>query len=162
MSVPPDQVEKMDQAAFFVMFAEQMKENPPDANGYPILDRMKRIGIEPGKSFSLASAPPEIQEALKAAPDSALPAIKVAWRNSGAAVNGWKINLTAIGTYGAGVGAQPEIGGQRWPSRRFQASLRETGMPRAVMRLSTLQPTLASTFCAGRVRARSVRPMMVL
>ncbi len=27
-----------------------------------------------------------------------------------------------------GVGAQPEIGGQRWPSRRFQASLRETGM----------------------------------
>jgi len=61
-----------------------------------------------------------------------------------------------------GVGAQPEIGGQRWPSRRFQASLRETGMPRAVMRLSTLQPTLASTFCAGRVRARSVRPMMVL
>ncbi len=63
---------------------------------------------------------------------------------------------------GPGVGAQPEIGGQRWPSRRFQASLRETGMPRAVMRLSTLQPTLASTFCAGRVRARSVRPMMVL
>ena len=61
-----------------------------------------------------------------------------------------------------GVGAQPEIGGQRWPYRRFQASLRETGMPRAVMRLSTLQPTLASTFCAGRVRARSVRPMMVL
>ena len=48
-----------------------------------------------------------------------------------------------------GVGAQPEIGGQRWPSRRFQASLRETGMPRAVMRLSILQPTLASTFCAG-------------
>ena len=61
-----------------------------------------------------------------------------------------------------GVRAQPETGGQRWPSRRFQASLRETGMPRAVMRLSTLQPTLASTFCAGRVRARSVRPMMVL
>jgi len=64
--------------------------------------------------------------------------------------------------YPHGVGAQPEIGGQRWPYRRFQASLRETGMPRAVMRLSTLQPTLASTFCAGRVRARSVRPMMVL
>src|SRR5208337_2773894 len=55
-----------------------------------------------------------------------------------------------------GVGAQPEIGGQRWRSGRFQASLRETGMPRAVMRLSTLQPTLASTFYAGRVRARSV------
>ena len=42
-----------------------------------------------------------------------------------------------------GVGAQPETGGQRWPSRRFQASLRETGMPRAVMRLSTLQGVVA-------------------
>ncbi len=62
-----------------------------------------------------------------------------------------------VGSARDGVGAQPEIGGQRWPSRRFQASLRETGM-----RLSTLQPTLASTFCAGRVRARRVLPMMVL
>ncbi len=54
------------------------------------------------------------------------------------------------GVAAMGVGAQPEIGGQRWPSRRFHASLRETGMPRAVMRLSTLQPTLASTFPDGR------------
>ncbi len=61
---------------------------------------MKRIGIEPGKGFSLASAPPEIQEALKAAPEAALAAIKAAWRNSGVTANGWKINLTAIGTYG--------------------------------------------------------------
>ena len=53
--------------------------------------------------------------------------------------------------------------GAGWrPYRRFQASLRDTGMPRAVTRLSTLQPTLASTFCPDRVRARSVRPMMVL
>ena len=46
--------------------------------------------------------------------------------------------------------------------RRLQASFRETGMPRPVMRLMTLPATLASTFCAGRVRARSVRPMMTL
>jgi hypothetical protein len=52
--------------------------------------------------------------------------------------------------------------GERWPSCGLQASFRETGMPRAVMRLSTLQAILASTFCAGSVRARSVRPMMVL
>ena len=46
--------------------------------------------------------------------------------------------------------------------RRLQATFRETGMPRPVMRLMTLHATLASTFCAGRVRARSVRPMMTL
>ena len=72
------------------------------------------------RTLSLASAPPEIQEALKAAPDSALPAIKVTWRNSGVAVNGWKINLTAIGTYGADKESNwlpaPK---SDWPSRKF-------------------------------------------
>ena len=51
MSAPPDQVEKMDAAAFFGMFAQLLKDNPPHANDYPMVDRMKRIGIEPGKSL---------------------------------------------------------------------------------------------------------------
>jgi putative transposase len=38
-------------------------------------------------------------------------------------------------------------------SRRGQAIRRETGMPRPVMMFSTLQATLASVFCVGRVRA---------
>lgn len=100
MSAPPDQVDKMDAATFFGMFADLMKDNPPHANDYPILDRMKRIGIEPGKSFTLADAPPEVQEALKAAPAVALPLIKQVWANSGTFANGWRTNLTAIGTYG--------------------------------------------------------------
>ena len=101
MSPPSDQVEKMDAAMFFAMFAELMKENPPHNNDYPILDRMRRIGIEPGKSFSLASQPREIQDALNAAPAEALPLIKRVWLRSGALANGWRTNLTAIGTYGA-------------------------------------------------------------
>lgn len=100
MSAPPDQIDKMDAATFFGLFAESMKQNPPHANDYPILDRMKRIGIEPGKSFSLASAPKEIQDALNAAPADALPAIKNAWSKAGILANGWRTNVTAIGTYG--------------------------------------------------------------
>jgi hypothetical protein len=38
-------------------------------------------------------------------------------------------------------------------SRGGQAIRRETGMPRAVMMLMTLQATLVSVFCVGRVRA---------
>ena len=64
MSSPSDQVHKMDAATFFATFAELLKTNPPHANDYPILARLKRIGIEPGKSFSLASASPEVQRAL--------------------------------------------------------------------------------------------------
>jgi hypothetical protein len=43
-----------------------------------------------------------------------------------------------------------------------QATLRETGMPRLVMRLITLQAKRASTFCAGGVRARRLRPIKTL
>ena len=100
MSAPPDQVDKMDGATFFAMFAELMKDNPPHANDYPILERMRRIGIEPGKSFSVASAPKDVQDALNAAPVEALKQIKATWSNSGALANGWRTNLTAIGTYG--------------------------------------------------------------
>jgi hypothetical protein len=100
MSAPPDQVDKMDAATFFEMFAELMKDNPPHANDYPILDRMKRIGIVPGKSFKLADAPKEVQDALSAVPPVALEQIKETWSKAGLLANGWRTNLTAIGTYG--------------------------------------------------------------
>ncbi|MCX5581666.1 DUF1214 domain-containing protein [Kaistia terrae] len=77
-----------------------MKTNLPHANDYPILDQLKRIGIEPGKSFDFALAPKEVQEALAAASGVAVPQIKEAWATSGVLTNGWRTNVTAIGTYG--------------------------------------------------------------
>ncbi len=100
MSSPSDQVHKMDAATFFATFAELLKTNPPHANDYPILARLKRIGIEPGKSFSLASASPEVQRALNAAVPEAQQDIEAAVQRSGVLANGWRTNLTAIGTYG--------------------------------------------------------------
>jgi hypothetical protein len=44
-------------------------------------------------------------------------------------------------------------------SRRGQAIRRETGMPRPVMMFSTLQATLASVFCVGRVRGTRSPPL---
>jgi hypothetical protein len=43
-----------------------------------------------------------------------------------------------------------------------QATFRETGMPRRVMRLITVQAMPASTFWADRVRARRLRPIKTL
>ncbi len=100
MSAPPDQIDKMAAATFFGIFAESMKQNPPHANDYPILDRMQRIGIVPGKSFSFADAPKEVQDALNAAPAVALKQIKESWSKAGTLANGWRTNMTAIGTYG--------------------------------------------------------------
>jgi hypothetical protein len=100
MSAPPDQVEQMDAETFFTLFTELMQDNPPHANDYPILDRMQRMGIEPGKPFTFADVSPEVQDALRAAPATAIKLIKQVWANSGAFANGWRTNMTAIGTYG--------------------------------------------------------------
>jgi hypothetical protein len=100
MSPPPEQVERMDAAGFFALFAELMKENPPHPADYPMLARLKRLGIEPGRPFSLAAAPPEARHALQAAPAEALKQIKAAMATAGTQANGWRTSLAGVGTYG--------------------------------------------------------------
>ena len=157
MSAPSDQVHKMDAATFFSTFAELMKTNPPHANDYPILARMKRIGIEPGKSFALASASPEVQRALRAAAPDAPRQIEAALHRSGVLANGWRTNLTAIGTYGtdylhragiafAGLGANP-IEDAVYPTR-----VRRRG------RRAASAPTAATCCTSTRTRSRPCAP----
>jgi hypothetical protein len=99
---PVEQVAKMDAAVFFARFAELTQENPPHANDYPVLARMKRIGLEVGKPFDLAKAPRKTRQAMK----NAMP---IAWKkieegliggSSGQVVNGWLMMMPPIGTYG--------------------------------------------------------------
>lgn len=100
-TAPPVQIAKMPADQFFELFAELMKENPPHANDYPLLDRLARIGIHPGESFDFESAPEVVQSALEKAPASALPTIKQGLQGATHQVNGWQTRLTAMGTYGA-------------------------------------------------------------
>jgi hypothetical protein len=101
MKTPPvDQVEQLSPAAYFSLFTELAKLNPPHANDYPILDQMQRMGIEPGKSFVFDKASPEIQRALTEAKTAALQIIKTRFLKIGVISSGWRTNLTAIGTYG--------------------------------------------------------------
>ena len=96
-----DQVEKLDAATYFSLFTELTKLNPPHANDYPILEQMRRIGIEPGKPFAFDKASPEVQSALTQAGSIALKKIKARFLRAGVANAGWRTNLTGIGTYGA-------------------------------------------------------------
>ena len=102
MKTPPvDQVEKLSPAAYFSLFTELTKLNPPHANDYPILEQMRRIGIEPGKPLPFDKASPEVQGALTEAGPIALKRIRARFLKMGVASAGWRTNLTAIGTYGA-------------------------------------------------------------
>ena len=102
MKTPPtDQVENMSPAAYFSLFTELTKLNPPHANDYPILNQMRRMGIEPGKPFAFQNASPEIQRALTEAGPAALKKIKAQFLRAGTANAGWRTNFSAVGTYGA-------------------------------------------------------------
>ena len=102
MKTPPtDQVEKLSPAAYFSLFTELTKFNPPHANDYPILHQMRRMGIVPGQPFAFDKASPEIQRALTEAGPVALKKIKAQFLKAGIASAGWRTNLSAVGTYGA-------------------------------------------------------------
>ncbi|MEV5539907.1 DUF1254 domain-containing protein [Saccharopolyspora shandongensis] len=108
-TAPVEQIEKMSPQDFFGLFAELMKANPPHGNDSPMTQRMQRIGIEAGRSFSLAAASPEVKQALEAAPAAALGAIKSSVLKSGVLQNGWRTWMTGVGTYGTDYRARARI-----------------------------------------------------
>ena len=97
---PVEQVAMLDAAAFFGRFAELLKVNPPHANDQPVLARIRRLGLEPGKAFRLADQPPAARAALERAPAAALKKIALEFRNAGVLVNHWRTVTAPIGTYG--------------------------------------------------------------
>ncbi len=99
-TAPVDQVDKMTADRFFALFAEVTRANPPHANDDPILQRMARIGLVPGRPFDIARISPGARVALEAARKSAAPKILAALQRLGNPVNGWRSIPNPIGTYG--------------------------------------------------------------
>ncbi len=97
---PVEVVAEMDAAEFFARFAQLTVDNPPHANDYPVLARMKRLGLEPGKPFDLAQTSPEAQAAWSSAPRKAQAKIIGYLANANKNVNGWAMILNPVGTYG--------------------------------------------------------------
>jgi len=93
-SKPPiEQVANMAAAKYFALFTTMTGDNPPHSNDYPILARVKHIGIEPGKPFDFTKATPQIQEALKKAVPIVQEKIKAGLAAAGTTVNNWSMLL---------------------------------------------------------------------
>jgi hypothetical protein len=60
-TTPPMQVAKMDAAAFFARLNDAMLKSPPHKEDAPVMERLKKIGIEPGKKFD---PPAELRAAI--------------------------------------------------------------------------------------------------
>ncbi len=72
---------------------------PPAADDAPMVARMARIGIVPGKPFELGKLDPAVQAALKDIPQTALKKIESNRAALGSIVNGWVVTK-GLGTYG--------------------------------------------------------------
>lgn len=97
---PLAQVNKLDGIAMLSKLAELLAKHPPHANDYPILFRLKALGIEPGKPFDAAKLDPAAVAIVNQAARETLDAMKVSMTRMGDKANGWNIGRDNLGTYG--------------------------------------------------------------
>jgi len=97
---PKTIVDTMPAARYFAYAAELLKLHPPHDTDQPILARMKRIGIEPGKSFDLGKLDPVAQKALTEAPQAAQQLMQWKVATLARVANGWSMNTDTMGVYG--------------------------------------------------------------
>jgi hypothetical protein len=101
MKTPPKvQVDTMAGGKYFAYAAELLKLHPPHVTDEPIIARMKKIGIEVGKSFDISKLDPAVQKAVEGAPQDGQKLM--AWKLPTLArvANGWSMNTDTVGVYG--------------------------------------------------------------
>jgi hypothetical protein len=101
MKTPPKvQVDTMPAAQYFTYAAELLKLHPPHITDQPIIAQMKRLGIEPGKSFDFDHLDPIVKQALMSAPKDAQQLMKWKVPTVARVANGWSMNTDTMGVYG--------------------------------------------------------------
>src|SRR5208337_4418248 len=100
MTTPPlEQVNKMTGSEFFRYAAELLQLHPPHPTDWSTLARIKRIGLERGKSFVFENLEPATRQALDRVPSDALGLMRERAPTLAKVVNGWMMD-TNWGVYG--------------------------------------------------------------
>lgn len=94
------QVDTMGAGRYLAYAAELLKVNPPHITDEPMIAQLKKIGIEPGKSFDIDELDPAVRKGLASVPEDAQQLM--AWKIPTLArvVNGWSMNTDTMGVYG--------------------------------------------------------------
>lgn len=97
VTAPVDQVAQLDPSTFLAMVAHLLAANPARLADAPVLERIARLGVVPGKPFDWGGLSPEGQQAVAAGMSEGLARIEAEGRSpQGVAHNGWVL------TYGNG------------------------------------------------------------
>ena len=94
-----EQVNRMDAGAFFKLFAQLLKDNPPATADAPMIAKMAQIGIVPGQDFDIARLDPAAAQGLNDVPKLGVEKIMAHFKNAGRVENGWVFS-TKTGAYG--------------------------------------------------------------
>ena len=96
-----DQVHKLDAGTYFKLLATLMKKNPPTKADAPMVEKMKKIGIIPGKDFDVTRLNPLVVKGIEGAPKVAQAKIMSQMQVGGSVnVNGWSYRTKGVGIYG--------------------------------------------------------------
>jgi len=98
-AAPREQVNKLDAAAYFKLLAALLKDNPPAKEDAPMVAKLAKIGIVPGKDFDMSKLDPAIAKGLEQVPQAAQKRILAHVPKSGKSLNGW-VFLDPCGLYG--------------------------------------------------------------
>jgi len=94
---PMTQVNRMPALEFFKYAAELMKHSRPHVTDWSIIARMKRIGLEPGKSLDSTKVNGDVLERGAAA---GLKLLHDKLPTLARVINGWQMNTDTMGVYG--------------------------------------------------------------
>lgn len=90
-----EQVHKLDAAAYFKLLAALMKDNPPAKEDAPMVEKLAKLGVVPGKDFDSS----KLDAAVAKAPPAAQEQIMGHFKEAGKLENGWTFT-TKAGVYG--------------------------------------------------------------
>ena len=94
-----EQVNRLDAGAYFKLFAQLLKDNPPAKEDAPILARIAQVGIVPGQDFDIAKLDPAAAQGLQNVPKLGVEKIMAHFKQAGKIENGWVFS-TRTGVYG--------------------------------------------------------------
>lgn len=94
-----EQVNKLDAGAYFNLLAALMRDNPPAKEDAPIVEKLAKIGVVPGKDFDISKVNAAIARGLAKVPQAAQEKIMAHFKDAGKLENGWTFTIGA-GLYG--------------------------------------------------------------
>jgi hypothetical protein len=94
-----EQVNNLDAGAYFKLLASLMKDNPPAKEDAPMVAKMAKIGVVPGREFDVAKLDPTVAKAVQGVPKVAFEKIMAHFKTAGTQENGWMF-ATKAGLYG--------------------------------------------------------------